>query len=337
MKLMKRSHIAARVAAFVALSAVIVTMASERVYWYWAGLNVGSIVEISIFYLIPMTGALWVLVHTKATHIHHVVLAGAFFAFLVEGVLTPIIYADGPLPVMAAMFVGWHGIVAFVGFLYLTRRWLLERRTRLIAIASTAFGVLWGVWAIASAVGDATDIEGPATILTPSGFAVYAIGVGATFAAAHWLIGFVWPTAWRPGRTSTIVVGLINAAYMAVAVVLLVPWAPAKLAVLIGGTYWLMTRERKTRQNEPLILDTLSGTVRGRDAVVLLLMPLAAATTYGAIWASEVSSAVTGSVYWILVIAQVLGGGALYIWAARRSLTTGRQTDTDQELVSTSG
>jgi len=337
MKPMKRSFAAGRVAAFVALSAVIVTMASERVYWYWAGLSVGSIIEISAFYLIPITGALWALAHAKATRVHQVVLAGAFFAFLVEGVLTPVIYSDGPLPIMAAMFVGWHGIVAFVGFWYLTRRWLLERRTLLTAFAATAFGVLWGIWAIVSAAGDTTDIEGGATVLEPSQFAVYALGVGATLAAAHWLIGFVWPTSWRPGRTSTVLVGLVNVAYMAVAVLLLVPWAPLKLALLLGGTYWLMTKGRDTNHDEPLILDRLAGMVRAKDAAVLLLMPLAAAVTYGAMWASGVSNAISGTAYGALVIAQVLGGGGAYIWAARRSLTTERHMDTDQELIAASG
>jgi len=334
---MTRSQIAARIAAFVALSAVIVTMASERVYWYWAGLGVGSILEISVFYMIPMAGALWALAHAKATHVHQVVLAGAFFAFLVEGVLTPIIYLDGALPIMAAIFVGWHGIVAFVGFWYLTRRWLLERRTRLTAIASATFGAFWGIWAIVSAAGDATDIEGGATVLAPSQFAVYAIGVGATLAAAHWLIGFVWPTSWRPGKTSTIIVGLVNAAYMAVAVVLLVPWAPANLALLLGGTYWLMTRGHEASHDEPRILDTLAGRVRARDAAVLLLMPLAAAATYAAIWATGVSSAISGTLYWVFVVAQVLGGSAAYIWAARRAFTSQRHTDADQDLVTISG
>jgi len=337
MKVLKRSFVAARIAAFVALSAVIVTMASERVYWYWAGLNVGSIVEISLFYLIPVTGALWALAHTKATRVHQVVLGGAFFAFLVEGVLTPVIYSDGPLPIMAAMFVGWHGIVAFVGFWYLTRRWLLKGRTRLTAIAVAAFGVLWGIWAFVSAVGDATDIEGGAIVLEPSQFAVYALGVGATLAAAHWLIGFVWPTSWRPGKTSTVLVALLNVAYMAVAVVLIVPWAPLKLALLLGGTFWLMTKGRDTNRDEPRILDKLAGRVRARDAAVLLLMPLAAAATYGVIWAIGISSAISGTVYGALVIAQVLGGAGAYIWAVRRSLATKQQIETDQELITTSG
>ena len=54
--------------------------------------------------------------HSHAMNLHHVILGGAIFAFLVEGVMIPIIYADGPLPVFAALFVGWHGLLAVVGF-----------------------------------------------------------------------------------------------------------------------------------------------------------------------------------------------------------------------------
>jgi hypothetical protein len=107
---------AGRFAAFVYLVSIIVVMASERVYWYWAGSNLESVFEMSAFYVIPTAGALWAMARTRATKIHHVMLAGAFFAFMVEGVLTPIIYMDGPLVVLAALFVGWHGMLAFVGF-----------------------------------------------------------------------------------------------------------------------------------------------------------------------------------------------------------------------------
>ena len=116
---LKRALNLARVATFVYLTSTIVVMASERVFWYWAGFTVDSVFALGAFYLIPTASALWVLARAHATRWYHVILAGAVFGFVVEGVLTPMLYIDGPLPIMAAMFVGWHGVLAFFGFWYL--------------------------------------------------------------------------------------------------------------------------------------------------------------------------------------------------------------------------
>ena len=105
----------ARLFGFLYLSALLMVMASERVYWYWGGVTVESVLILAAFYSLPAAAGLWALSLTRSTKLHQVVLAGAIFGFVVEGVITTVVYADGALPVFAAMFVGWHGMVAFVG------------------------------------------------------------------------------------------------------------------------------------------------------------------------------------------------------------------------------
>lgn len=314
----------ARVATFVYLTSTIVVMASERVFWYWAGFTVDSVFMLGTFYLIPTAAALWALAHARATRWYQVILAGAFFGFVVEGVLTPMLYLDGPLPIMAAMFVGWHGTLAFFGFWYLARRWLLTRRRTLVAAASAGVGVMWGWWAIAASVQEpAEEISrhgGNPELLAPESFALYAFGVGLTLAAAHWVIGYVWPRLWRPGRMSTIAVAVVSLAYMAPAVIVAVPWAPLKLAALLGGTYWLMIRRRGARNEEPTILDLLAGKVRLRDTLALLAMPATAAITYAMLWAVDLSPGALGAAYWAMVALQVVGGAAAYLAAARMAV-----------------
>lgn len=312
----------AQIAGFAYLVSVIVVMASERVYWYWAGFTPDSVLFLGVFYLIPVTGALWAMAHSHATKFHHVILGGAFFAFLTEGVMTPIIYGDGPLPFLAAMFIGWHGMIAFVGFLYLTRKWLLEQKTRRLVAVSGGFGALWGVWAMAASVGD-TEIAIDAvytTTIDPAVFGLYALSVGATLAGAHWLIGCVWPRSWRPSRWSTALVAIVSIGYMSVAVITAVPWAPVKLAVLLGGTYWFMARGNQVRRQEPNVFDQLAGRVRARDAALLLATPIVAAFSYGATWSLGLHDGDLQVVFSAFTTAQIIGGVVAFIWAARQTL-----------------
>ncbi len=308
--------------AFAYLTSIIVVMASERVYWYWGGITAGNIFEIALFYLIPTLAGLWALALIPAKRLHQVVLAGAVFAFVTEGVLTPIIYTDGPLPVLAALFVGWHGLLAFAGFWYLTRRLLVERRRSTLAAAAAAVGGLWGLWAMVASLADPpADVAG-AAVMSPPEFALYAFVVGAVLAVAHWGIGFVWPKeSWRPGRFATAILVLGSLAYMAVAVLPSVPWAPLKLAALLGVTAWLARRSRAgVPAGEPTVLTRLAGRVRLQDTVVLLTMPAAASVTYLLAWSVGLSDGVLSVGYWVFVAAQVIAGVWAFTWAARRSL-----------------
>ncbi len=309
-------------AMFAYLTSTIVVMASERVYWYWGGVTAGNIFEIALFYLIPTLAGLWAMALIPATRIHQVVLAGAVFAFVVEGVLTPIIYADGPFPVLAALFVGWHGMLAFAGFWYLTRKLLVEGRRRTLVTAAAVVGGLWGFWAIVASLADPPAEIAGAAVMSPPEFAAYAFVVGAVLAVAHWGIGFVWPDeGWRPGRIATAILVLGSLAYMAVAVLPAVPWAPLKLAALLGATAWLARRSRAgIPAGEPSVIARLAGEVRLRDTVVLLAMPATASVVYLLAWSADLPDVVLSVGYWVFVAAQVIGGGWAFTWAARRSV-----------------
>ena len=320
--------------AFVYLTSTILVTASERVFWYWAGFNADSVLFLGAFYLIPTAAGLWVVALAPVLRVHQVVLAGAFYAIVTEGVLTPVIYADGPLPVLAAMFVAWHGLIAFVGFWYLIRRWLLRRDRTQLMVGSMSFGAFWGVWALASALGDppdaaeALEADFDVTVLDPTNFGRYALMVGVTLVAAHWLIGFVWPTGWRPTRRATIALLLISGAYFSVAVLPAVFWAPLKLAIMLIVTWRLLRHQQAPALQTPTILDQLSGRVRLIDCSLLLLMPLTAAVSYALVWPLRDQAQVLTTTYWSLVWIQVLIGFIAYIWAWRRSRTsTGQAKD----------
>lgn len=317
--------------AFLYLSSLVIVMGSERIYWYWGGVTVDSILGLALAYSLPVAAGLWALALTRGTGLHHVVLAGAVFGFVVEGVLTPIIYADGLLPLFAAMFVGWHGIVAFVGLWYLVRKWLLAGRTTLLGAVTAAIGMAWGLWARAAAATETLEPEEIAglaaegidtSILSPAEFTLYAALVGVIFALAHMALSYVWPQTWTPGKRSTKAVVLVAIGYMSLAVLPVVIWAPAKLAVLVGCSVFLM---RKGRRNDlPTIVTQLAGHFPLRRLLALAPLPVVAAFTYQLAASGVVSDDLLVTFYWSMVGAQVVGGAAAYAWAARRSLRSRR-------------
>ncbi len=301
--------------AFGFLTSVIVVMAAERAYWPWGGISVENLFGIAVYYLLPVAATLWLLAATRASRVEHVVLGGAVLAFLVEGVLTPVIYEDGALPLLAMLFVGWHGLVAFVGFWYLARRWLVERRLGRLAAASIAFGLYWGLWATTWRLPESREgLEAAEAAPDPTAFALYALVVGVVLAGAHWLSGFVWPTELRASRGVGTALGLGLLGYHVVAAVVVVPWATVKLVALLAPVVWLLWR---SRGDEPTVFAQLGGRVRLGDTVVLLAMPAAAAAVFALTEGWEVAA--IREYFDLLNLAQALAGTVALAWAAVRT------------------
>lgn len=327
---LQRLRHGARLALFVYLTATVGVMVSERVYWYYAGFNVESVVFLGCFYLLPAMAGIWTLALARGASARLVILAGAIYAFVAEGILTPIIYIDGPLPVMAAMFVGWHGILAFGVAWYGLRRLLLARRPRLLALSSLIGGGFWGLWAATASLADPPDPEDLAgsgadgALLDAGQFGLYALSVTATLAGAHWLLGWVWPAGWRP-RTWTAVSLVVMClaygvlAYGAEAPLIIVPWAVIKLGALVALTLILVRRQERHRG--PTVsaapLDALAGRVEVRSLIPLALLPGAAVVVYQPGLRLPPDGAEL--IYWTLVALQVVLGAVVYLWAWRRT------------------
>lgn len=277
-----RMRASARLGAFVYLTAIIAVVGSERIYWYWAGIDVASIAALAAFYALPVAAALWLLAYVPGRSGEQVVLAGAAYALLVEGVLTPVLYEDGPLPALALMFIAWHGLIAFAGLWYVAHRWLVERRTRPLLAAAAVLGLWWGVWARASSATEPPSADDVAemgldpTLLAPAEFAAYAALSCVALAASHLLLARVVPVGWRPTRRSLQLVAVIVAICFIVLIVPAVPWAPLKIVPLLG-IVWIALRRGWDGEGSATALDRLAGPVRIRDAALLFVLPASAA------------------------------------------------------------
>jgi len=333
---MGRSVGAARYAAFVFLSSLVMVMASERVYWYLDGISVDSTLTITVFYVIPTTVALWVLGRSPSGSVWWVVPAGAVYAFVVEGVLTPVLYEDGALPVLASLFVGWHGLLGVVCFWYLARRLLLQRRIATLSLGAAVIGVYWGVWSITWLIpGASADFEDPFTTMGPSQFLVYALVVGAILATGHWLLGWVWPASFVPGRVGTVVIVVVTSVYAGIAVLPAVWWAPVKFAALVGVALWVLRRSRRRAPHAASIVTSLQGRVRATDTLAIMVMPVVASAVYAALWEIAPSDAALEALYEAMNLTQVAAGAAALAWAARRTFGTGRPREASAAPPST--
>lgn len=304
-----------------ALAAV---MASERLYWYWSGIDADSLSVLTAFYAVGTATAFWMLSRVPGGGARRAVFGGAMFALIVEGIITPVVYEDGPLPILFLMFLGWHGLLAFVGFIYTIRRWALLERSRVMAIAAMSTGACWGVWAVSSAVTDRETaaefaLDGAsARVLAPGEFAVYAAWVGVVLVGAHLVMDRTWPRiGWRPSRFGVFATVAVVVGFGLLMVVPVVPWAPLKLAVLAWMIQRLFRRSAAST-GQPTVIDELAGRIRARSLLPVLLLPIAASMTYAGLWALRDASSLA-IVFWSLVGLQVAAGLAAASWVIYRS------------------
>lgn len=315
-------------------------VASERIYWYWAGIDADSLSVLTVYYAVAIAVAVTALVHAPGTGRRRVVLGGAVFALVVEGIITPVIYEDGPLPVLFLMFVGWHGVLGFVGVVWLLRRWALDGRSLRIAFGASVVGVGWGVWALASAVTDRVTAEefaaegaGSSDVLVPIDFASYAAWVGVALIAAHMAADRLWPASgWLPSRSGKVSTFVAAGALAALHVVPAVPWAPIKLGA-IGFVLWRLLARTSEPAAGHTVIDALGGRIRYRHLLPIVLLPATAALTYAALWPLRDGDLMTGLYVGIIGI-QVLAGIVALVWATRRGDLGAAAVVADSQLSS---
>ncbi|MEO1062593.1 MAG: hypothetical protein AAFZ07_14350 [Actinomycetota bacterium] len=329
----------ARRLAFALVSAAIIVVVSERMFWFWAS-NPLSHVEVSAYYALAVAPALWLIDRFRVDRLAPLVLVALVFGMFVEGVLTPVTYTGGPfVPFFPVWFTAWHGLMGLVVAWYLVHRWLIERRVRALAVLATVAGAFWGLWSMTlwlpENVGDEeliADNGGPLTVLAPVAFARYALVFSLIFALAHWLWGRLGDVGqFRPSRPATILFGVVVAA-MLIGWTVVVPWALPMFALYV----WLAVR--LLRRHEPVakgpgLLAQLVGPVRARDLLSLAPMPIAATGTYALIWWLTPTDTVGRVVMYGTIVVQT-AVAAVALWRSGREI--GRRSAQSRSAASAS-
>ena len=181
---------------FVLLSSTVMVFFSEKTFWYVQGY---AILELVLFYALPVAICMWIIELFQVQRFSGLVLIGGFFGFLVEGVLTPVVYEAGLLdPIMPAYFVGWHGMLSLVLGWYFIRKCLVERRWKRLLLTSSFFGIFWGLWSLPyrlpesilefQALAEAGEHYIPG-IWPVFDYALYTTIFTCMLAISHWLLG----------------------------------------------------------------------------------------------------------------------------------------------------
>jgi len=305
-------------------------------FWFWAPEAVDHL-EIAAFYSLA-TGAGYLLMRRfRVSSPWSLLLVSPVVAYVVEGVITPVMYTGGPMiPVFPAWFAFWHGVLAFAGLVFGLRRLLLDRAIGALAAVAVGLGLFWGTWSSTLRLPENVNDEeliadlGQLTVLEPGGFGAYVVVFTAILIASHWLISFVWPEP-EPVRTrpSQVVRGgewLVGLLCLAGATgwTFVIPWAlPMFLAYVglqVAGLRWY--RDRMSAPLPPTLLDQLGGRVSVISLAPLALMAPVAAGTYAVIWALDPSDIALRVVMYTVIAVQGVAGFVVTVMALRRARRT---------------
>ena len=307
---------------FVLLSSAIMVFFSEKTFWYIQGY---AIVVLVLYYAVPVAACMWVIDFFQVQRLSGVVLVGGLFGFLVEGILTSIVYEGGFLdPVMPAYFVGWHGILSLVFGWYLIRKWLVEGNWKRLGIASTLFGLFWGIWSLGYRLPESIQefeayvqagerwLPGAWPVLD---FAFFTLVFTGMLMVGHWLLGRnTWQPKfplnnWEKGLLASVMVFLYT-----FQVFPFVPLGFLKLAALVSLVIIPLSIQKK-RQENFCILESLDEQIRFSQTIPLLAIPVTASLVYGLAAVFPLLEDLLRLIFQSIYVIQALVGGGFFIWA----------------------
>ncbi|MEM1335011.1 MAG: hypothetical protein AAGG08_16295, partial [Actinomycetota bacterium] len=281
----------------------------------------------AVFYLASAAAFLAVLRRFEVHTLWGVVLAAPIYAYVTEGVLTPVLYSGGPTPFFPVWFTAWHGLISMALLFVVVRWWAIEQRTGSIAGLSVVLGLFTGTWLITSLAEhqlqdpDLVAGHGVLVPMEPWDFARYAVLLTAFLLGAHLLLNAVWPR--RPdrllvGRSERLLTGflLVGAAAWTVAA----PWA----LPMFVGLCWLQFRVLAAHRDgrpaaAPTLLESLGAHASARSLLPLVLVAPSAALAYWGWWQLEPSQTMLDVLYYGVIVAQTLVAAVVLVQAWRRT------------------
>ncbi len=264
------------------------------------------------------------------------IFVASLFAFLIEGVITPVIYEAGLFdPIMPAYFIGWHGLLSFVFGWYLIRKWLVQGQWLRLLIGSTLFGIFWGGWSLTywlpenvaeweyiASIGEPTS---GSVFWTENEFGLYTLIFTLMLALSHIILGYGgWQKQFKPSKIEQwgTVIALVT-----LFTLIVFPIRPLAIIKLIGmlGILFVMLRLRPQGQSRQTIFSSLSGSINPVHLLCLLIIPLTATTIYTLAIHFRPPEALLQSLSEDIPLLQACFGGILFLWAIGATLWSHRK------------
>lgn len=311
---------------FVGLTTIVLVFFSEKAYWYPQGYTIG---ELILFYAMPVYACLWAINTFQVRRLSGVVLIATLFAFLVEGVLTPVIYEAGLFdPIMPAYFIGWHGLLGVVFGWYFVRRWLVNQQCGRLLVGSALFGAFWGTWAIVYWLPENMTEYTYGGQWPVAEFGLHALTFTLMLMLGHWLLGRGgWQAKFVLGRWEKWGVTAVLIFFFATLALPAAPLGILKLLVMLTAVSLPLWIKRRREPPGTLFAD-LAGSVPARHVLPLLAMPLLATAVYGLATVSQPPETVLRDMFELIPLAQALLGALLFVWALIATIRPSKRTQT---------
>lgn len=204
------------------------------------------------------------------------VLAGAFYGWIGEGVFAMTVFGDPSMPFPATIAwtaLAWHGPISLLLGWYGLGLALRERAMGPTIGLAFGFGIFWGVWAFGWLA------ETPPVAAEPEAFLLHAGVTTACLALAHLAIAAGRPETFAPSRPGVLLAAGVVLGFFALFTVPAVPIAPLVLLPLLGLVGFALRRHRAGRA-EGSLLAALAAPIAKRNLAAVALMPLTASATY---------------------------------------------------------
>lgn len=305
---------------FVLLSTIVCVFFSEKMYWYPQGY---AILEPILFYAVPVYTVIWAIAYFRVQSVAGIVLIASLYAFLIEGVLTPVLFEGGLLdPFLPAYFVGWHGVLAMLFGWFYVRKLLLAGAWRKLSVAAVCVGIFWGAWStgywLPEQSADWTHLAVNGTTLDLQWpvwkFGLHACSFTLMLIAAHWGLEKVsYPSHFTPTRWEKWGVFILLGFFFATLSFPAAPLGIVKLA-LLSAVILLPLALCRQRQADSVLVQ-LQGKTNWSHLLTLLWMPVAAIFIYAFFSAWQPALETLRALNELITIGQWMLGAAIFLWA----------------------
>lgn len=305
----------ARSAALVLGTGYVLCFFSETVFWALWRPDEDAPGRILQWFLYSLMGYLTLAVirHGRVGEAWSLLLAGAAFGWIGEGVFAMTVFGDASMPfplTIAWTALAWHGPISLVIGWYALGLALRHRSMGPVIALSLGVGVFWGIWAFGWLA------ETPPVAAEPDAFLLHAGLATLCLALAHRAIAWGRPDVFAPSRLGLGVASVVVVGFFVLFTIPTVPIAPFVLLPLLGLLAWTLRRHRAGRPDATL-LSSLAAPVLPRNLAALALMPLSATLVYVA--ASDALPPLA-AVHLLLAAVTSLLGTALFVTAVAKAL-----------------
>ena len=269
---------AARTAGLVLGTGYVLAFFSETVFWsVWRPADdlFGRVLTWLLYSLFAYL-TLGVIRHFRLGDGRELLLAGAFFGWLCEGVYAMTVFGDPSMPFPFTIVwtaLAWHAPISLLVGWYALGLALRDVRLGPVVLLALGIGLFWGSWALGWLA------ETPPVAVPPLEFILHAGATTALLALAHMAIGAGAPATYRPSRIGTAMAGALVVVFFAGVTVPAIPFAVLVLPPLLG-LLWLALRRARSQRPEGCLLARFAAPVRPRNLAALALVPLAATLVY---------------------------------------------------------